>query len=193
MNPRIGAIVLAAGFSTRFDGMKLCAKLANGKTVFSQTLQNIITAIPNIIIVTRPEVAKLLSVKAGTDSSLHIFKGAESGMGSSLSYGIQQIKDWDACLVCLADMPFILPSTYSTLASSLTSERIVIPNYRAKPGNPVGFGKKFFPELIALTGDSGGKKIAFDNPVYLYEVAVNDPAILIDIDTVADLEKFSAS
>ena len=129
MNPRTGAIVLAAGFSTRFGGIKLCAKLANGKTVFSQTLQNIITAIPNSIIVTRPEVAKLLSIKAGTDSSLHLFKCAESGMGSSLSYGIQQIRDWDACLVCLADMPFILPSTYSTLASSLTSERIVIPNY----------------------------------------------------------------
>jgi molybdenum cofactor cytidylyltransferase len=191
MNPKTGAIVLAAGFSTRFGGMKLCAKLANGKTVFNQTLQNIITAIPNSIIVTRPEVAKFLSIRASKYSSLHIFKNAESGMGASLSYGIQQIRDWDACVVCLADMPFILPSTYSTIASSLTLERIVIPNYRSKPGNPVGFGSKFFPELISLIGDSGGKKIAFDNPECLYEVAVDDPAILMDIDTPADLEKFS--
>ena len=99
MTDTIGAIILAAGFSNRFGSSKLLAELDNGNTVFQQTLQNIGTAIPSVLIVSRPEMAPAL-LKYSPD--ILVFEGAEQGMGASLSFAAKQIGDWAGCLVCLA-------------------------------------------------------------------------------------------
>ena len=111
-----GALVLAAGFSNRFGSIKLCAELASGKTVFAQTLDNLQQAIDEVVVVTRPELVEPLIQYCDT---LQIFDQAERGMGATLAYGIALVEDWDSCLVCLADMPFIQPATYRTLAAAL--------------------------------------------------------------------------
>ena len=53
------------------------------------------------------------------------------------------VNNWHACLVCLADMPFIKIETYRSLASQLNQDNIVIPFYQKQAGNPVGFGRLF--------------------------------------------------
>lgn len=190
MSANIGAIVLAAGFSNRFGGTKLSARLNSGSTVLQRTVAIIQSTIPQLLLVTRPEIQPAI-----TDSSLHIevFTDAEKGMGASLAFGMRQALqhyEWDGCLVCLADMPFIKPETYLVLAEAQSPDNIVLPEYEGSTGNPVGFGRIFFAALAGLDGDQGGRDIVRDNPDAVVRIAVNDPAISQDIDTPEDLLRY---
>ena len=162
MTIKVGAIVLAAGFSNRFGSLKLCAELNNGSTVFEQTLQRIRASVPEYKVITRPEIAHQLN---SVETKLNIFHDAEKGMGSTIAFSIGLIDDWDACLICLADMPFIQE-------------------------DPMGFGRKFFPELTQLSGDSGGKPIVQAHKASVVRVRIKEPTILYDIDTPQDLDRF---
>jgi len=186
---KISAIVLAAGFSNRFGSIKLCAQLPNGKTVFQQTLENLGQAVQDILVVTREEVLPLI---ARDEIDIQVFSNPELGMGASLAFGVrkmQQQGSCDGCLVCLADMPFIKPSSYLQISEALRPGNIVIPHYQGKPGNPAGFGKQFFTSLAALTGDQGGRRVVSENRQAVLKLAIDDPGLLNDIDTPADLSQ----
>jgi molybdenum cofactor cytidylyltransferase len=51
----------------------------------------------------------------------------------------------------------------------------------------VVFGCKHFESLAGLQGDSGGKSLLARHPQDLMPIKVTDPAVLMDIDTPADL------
>ncbi len=186
MSTSPGAIVLAAGFSNRYGSLKLCAALDNGKTVYEQTLANIHAAVPDILVVTRPELTARLPKTA---ARLVSFDHAERGMGATLAFAIKQIDTWQGALICLADMPFITPESYRLIAAASTEDRIVIPRAQGQQGNPVAFGRRFFPELIRLTGDNGGRAVAKAHPEALQHLELDDAAILADIDKPEDLRQ----
>ena len=192
MTKPIGAIVLAAGFSSRFGSSKLLAHLSNGKSIFQQTVERIAGVFPDRLVVTRPEMAaQLQSLAQGT--SILSFEHAEQGMGATLAFAAQQIGDWDGCLVCLGDMPFIETSTYRRIADNITADSIVTPTFNSKIGNPAAFGKNFFTDLGALTGDTGGRKLTSIYPQAVRELQVSDPGILQDIDTLEELALYQNS
>jgi len=192
MTKPIGAIVLAAGFSSRFGSSKLLAGLSSGKTVFQQTVERITEAFPERLVVTRPEmVAALQELAQGT--SILRFEHADQGMGATLAFATQQIGDWGGCVVCLGDMPFIETSTYRTIAELVTADSIVTPTFESKMGNPVAFGRSFFTDLEALTGDSGGRRLTNMYPQAIREIQVSDPGILQDIDTAEELALYQGS
>ena len=192
MTKPIGAIVLAAGFSSRFGSSKLLAHLSNGKSIFQQTVERIAEVFPDRLVVTRPEMAaQLQSLAQGT--SILSFEHAEQGMGATLAFAAQQIGDWDGCLVCLGDMPFIETSTYRRIADNITADSIVTPTFNSKMGNPAAFGKNFFTDLGALTGDTGGRKLTSIYPQAVRELQVSDPGILQDSDTLEELALYQNS
>ena len=185
MKSNIGALVLAAGFSRRFGGSKLDAPLADGRPIVNHTLDAISSTFDEVLIVSRPDSGLDLEKWPVTQ-----FEAAEQGMGASLAWGISRLPAWDGCLVCLADMPFVQPRTYRLLAAKLTPGNIVIPGHMGRRGNPVGFGRRFFAELAELDDERGGRKIIRRHEVDVLEIPVEDPAVLMDIDTPADLSRF---
>ncbi len=192
MTKPIGAIVLAAGFSTRFGSSKLLAPLQAGKTVFQQTLERIAEVFPERFVVTRPQLSdELQSLAPGT--AIRSFKRAEQGMGASLAFAAKHIGDWRGCVVCLGDMPFIKSSTYLFIAEHLSEEAIVIPTFEGRAGNPVAFSKGYFSELSMLDGDSGGKSLIQLHSQDVRRLPVDDPGILQDVDTQAELTRYQGS
>ena len=192
MTKPVGAIVLAAGFSSRFGSSKLLAELSSGKTVFQQTVERIAEAFPELLVVTRPEMVTALQ-KLAQSTSILGFEHADQGMGATLAFAAQQIEDWDGCVVCLGDMPFIETSTYSLIAELVTVDSIVTPTFDSKMGNPVAFGKNLYTDLEALTGDSGGRRLTSMYPQAVRELRVSDPGILQDIDTLEELTLYQDS
>tara|TARA_B110000879_G_scaffold143231_1_gene186238 strand:- start:1801 stop:2379 length:579 start_codon:yes stop_codon:yes gene_type:complete len=192
MTKPVGAIVLAAGFSSRFGSSKLLAELSSGKTVFQQTVERIAEAFPELLVVTRPEMVTALQ-KLAQGTSILGFEHADQGMGATLAFAAQQIGDWDGCVVCLGDMPFIEASTYSLIAELVTVDSIVTPTFDSKMGNPVAFGKNLYTDLEALTGDSGGRRLTSMYPQAVRELRVSDPGILQDIDTLEELTLYQDS
>ncbi len=185
--PPQGVILLAAGFSRRFGGIKLNALLPNGNTVFGQTYARIKAATDNILVVTRPELLNILLAAGSPPESTVLCPDADKGMGHTLACGIQGIPDWSAALVCLADMPFVETATYTQLLNSLNEDSIVVPEYRGQRGNPVGFGSKWFELLAGATGDVGARGVMREHAGSILKVAVEDEGVLRDVDVPGDL------
>jgi molybdenum cofactor cytidylyltransferase len=110
-------------------------------------------------------------------------------MGDSLAAGIQHIagQGYDACLVALADMPWVTPATLAALVAALGEAPLVAPVWRGRRGHPVGFGARYFAELGQLSGDAGARGVLQRHAAELLQLPVEDPGIVRDVDTVVDL------
>jgi len=186
---RIGALLLAAGFSSRFGGVKLLAALDSGTRVFDQSYARLQAAVPETVVLTRSELSSELDATA---RRVEVFSEAERGMGATLAFGMQFTGGWDACMICLSDMPFIVSDTYRALAEQATPDSILLPECDGETGNPVVFGSAFFSELGKLSGDAGGKVLIRQHPDKVIKLKLQDRAILMDIDTPQDLAQLQA-
>lgn len=193
---KVGAILLAAGFSRRFGGIKLQARLPDGSTLLNKCFNTIAQATDNIIIVGRQE---LLDIGTYTFLPQHpglqlvLCKDAESGMGHSLASAINHIpNDWHSVLICLADMPFIRADTLKAIMASSTENNIVIPVWQSQRGHPVSFGRRYFKELANSEGDAGGRHVIKQYSQYIKELVTDDVGIVQDIDTPEALTLLTA-
>jgi CTP:molybdopterin cytidylyltransferase MocA len=50
-------------------------------------------------------------------------------------------------------------------------------------GNPVLFGRRHFPALRALSGDTGAKAVITANLASVFDLPVTDESVLVDLDT----------
>jgi molybdenum cofactor cytidylyltransferase len=188
-----GILLLAAGFSRRFGGVKLAATLPEGETVIARTLKQLRAVHAPLRIVTRPDLHALLLASGARPEELVLCEDAALGMGHTLAAGMRDMPPWRGCLVCLADMPFIRPDTLHSLLQTLQHDRILVPVYKDARGNPVGFGAEWFAALQACSGDAGAREIVRGHPDRIDLLHVDDPGILQDIDTPADLTRHQAS
>lgn len=115
-----------------------------------------------------------------------------SGLASSLHTGLAALPgDCDGVLICLGDMPLVTAAHLDALIEAFDPEQghaICVPVRNGKRGNPVLFARRFFAEMLTLTGDVGAKSLIGLHGHLVREVALDDDAVLIDIDTPADLE-----
>ena len=82
------------------------------------------------------------------------------------------------------------PALIDALAEAFDPARraICVPVRGGRRGNPVLWGRAFFPELLALEGDAGGKQLMALHEDVLYELEAGDDGPFIDIDTPEDLK-----
>lgn len=181
----VGAILLAAGSARRMGEDKLLADLG-GKALALHALDAILTAgfvKPIVALAPGHALAALL------DGRARIVEVADhaQGMGHSLAAAIAQVPaEWNAAIICLADMPFVRPATLAALARKGRAEAIVRPGFEGMAGNPVLWGCDYFGPLAKLTGDQGGRSLLERYSAELFECY--DPGVLIDVDTRDSLE-----
>lgn len=114
---------------------------------------------------------------------------ADEGMGVTISQCVAAFENADALFVALADMPLLQRSTLDELQRRVAIDRIVYPMINGRRGHPVLFGKNFFSLLAELSGDRGGASLISRYPSSCIEVSVDDPGVLFDIDTPADMHR----
>lgn len=192
------AIVLAAGKSSRAKNIhKLLSTLGN-KTVIATTIDNLL-GVKNlkIMVITGHRASEINACMPAKKVSCAHNPGFEQGMGTSIAVGMAVLTEPTGyAFICLGDMPFVQPSTYEKMlktASEISGAAIFIPTFHGKRGHPVLWHNRFFADLKRLHGDTGGKKIISDNPEKVIEVPVDDPGILIDLDTPEMLAQFGVT
>ncbi|MBI1991250.1 MAG: nucleotidyltransferase family protein, partial [Betaproteobacteria bacterium] len=115
---------------------------------------------------------------------------AARGMGASLAHGVAARRGADGWLIALADMPLIESATIAAIVHEIEAGRhLVAPTYQGQRGHPVGLGKRFGAQLLALDGDAGARDIIAAHPGELALIECDDPGVLQDIDRRADLAK----
>lgn len=182
-----GFLVLAAGFHRRFGAPKLLQPLADDRPLIQHTLQNICATGLPVALVHKPDDQALLQAIESFSIKTIASPNAEQGMGSSLSSGIKNCRDWNGWIICLADMPLIQTQTYNLLAEALIHSPIVIPTHQKQNGHPRGFQSVFIEKLCALKGDNGAREIIESHKNQLQLLEVNDPGILVDVDHPQDI------
>lgn len=188
----VGILVLAAGRSRRFGSDKRQALLPDGRRVLDAVLEQINESGLPVMLCLDANDDDLVFEMDGRNILFHRCQRAGEGMGATLAEGVVHIPSWDGLLVTLADMPWVRPSSYTAIAQQMKPERICVPSHNGRRGHPVGFGKHFFRELAALSGDSGARDLLAKHKAKVREIPLCDPAIHCDIDIPENLSPSSA-
>ena len=191
-NSLIGAVVLAAGKSTRMGEPKQLLPLG-GKPLLEHIMANLRSIKLNEIVVVLGCGANAVRNRVDLhDIKVVENKNYEQGIGISLGVGLSALAGaTDGVLVVLADQPLVRSETYEQLIDEYrqSHSQIVIPTYRGFRGNPVLLDRSVFPEIMALSGDVGCRAIFGDHSGGITKVAVEDVGILLDIDTKDDFAR----
>lgn len=184
-------VLLAAGTGSRFDpeGLrnKLLAPLPNGIAVAHEAAHRLLLVVPRVIAVVRPGAETLAHTLNEAGCDVVFAAGSVRGMGASLAAAIEADTEGESWIVALADMPRIAVSTIETIARALDAGKpLVAPFHEGQRGHPVGFGFGHREALLALDGDAGARALLTSQA--LTRIDVNDPGILRDVDTPADLD-----
>lgn len=193
MRIRPTIVVLAAGQGRRFLGArhKLEQPLA-GSTVLGTTLANAIQTRLPVLVVTTAALAPLVADQvAHRDTVVVSDIDARRGIGYSIAAGVLERASSPGWLILPGDMPLVRPSTLLAVASKLDQHPVAYAQHRGRRGHPVGFGAELYSELVALSGDDGARRLIARYPGMAAEV--DDPGVLVDVDTEADLDAVRAA
>ncbi len=152
------------------------------------SFRNLKLALADVLVVVRPNEVRLRELLESEGAMVTICAEAHLGMGHSFACGVAASRDADGWIIALADMPFLQPATIRRIAASVQGTGgIALPAYRGDRGHPVGFGRRYRDELLELTGDAGARGVLTRHAPEVEAVDCDDPGILRDIDTRADL------
>jgi molybdenum cofactor cytidylyltransferase len=181
-----GAIILAAGRSSRMGGAHKLLELWRGKPLVAHVADAIAAAgLPPPVIVLGARAADVRAALGDRPGHFVIAEDHEDGLAHSLRAGIATAPAaWAGALVCLGDMPRIEPGLLRALAAA---PGVAVPVWDGRRGNPVRWPRALFPRLQALAGDVGGKAILADQAGAVTVIAASSDAIFDDIDTPAAL------
>ena len=192
---RIVGVLLAAGQGSRFGADKLLAPLPSPSfgspepgIVGAKACAALAAVLPTPIAVIRPGDHRLAMVLQAHGADVIECPRAPEGMGASLACAVAAAPDAIGWVIALADMPWIRPDTIARVADAIAGGAIVAaPFYDGRRGHPVGFGRACHAELVGLSGDEGARAVLARHAGDLWQIPVDDPGILRDVDTPADL------
>lgn len=181
-------VVLAAGQGSRFTGPrhKLEQPLASGSVLGTTLRQALETQLPVVVVTTAGLVPVVADQMARRDIVVVSDAEARRGMGHSIAAGVSERASAAGWLVLPGDMPLVRPATLLKVAAAVEQHPIAYAQHKGRRGHPVAFGAELYSELVALSGDEGARRLIARYPACACEV--DDPGVLVDVDTVADLE-----
>ena len=189
---QIAAIVLAAGWSARFGANKLLAPI-EGKPIVRHAAEAALASRASpVVVVTGNTASAVTAALSGLVVEIVENQAFANGLSTSLKCGLRNVPaDCDAAVILLGDMPFVRPALIDALIEAFdpaNRRAICVPVRNRRRGNPVLWGRAFFPELLSLDGDAGAKRLMTRHEDVLYELEAGDDGPFIDIDTPEDLK-----
>jgi molybdenum cofactor cytidylyltransferase len=195
---RLGAIVLAAGQSSRFRGAggasatKLVEKLGGEPIVRMAAEAALASKARPVVVVTghaRPSVEAAL---AGLGVGIAVNPEFSTGLASSLKTGISAMPlDVAGALVLLGDMPWVEARLIDALIDAFLANEGALaaaPKRAGRRGNPVLLGRGLFEAAMRLEGDEGARRLISSlGAGELVEVEAAGAGVIVDIDTPDDL------
>ena len=180
-------IVLAAGQGRRFGGSghKLEQRLGDSDVLGSSLRHAVESGLPVVVVTTAALAPLAVRHLAVGDVVVVSDEEAQRGMGRSIASGVAARPHAAGWLILPGDMPLVRPASIRAVAAALRQSPVAYAQYRGRRGHPVGFGAELYSELVVLDSDEGARRIAARYPAL--GVEVDDPGVLLDVDTPADL------
>ena len=180
--PKISAILMAAGFSRRMGADKLFMRYQN-KTLIEHALA-LLDELPvyeKILVTTAGRLEKLTLPPAVTAVINH---NPEAGQSESLRLGLGKATgQW--YLFLNADQPKLKASALLPMLDLAKDnpEKIIYPASNGSCFSPVLFHEIFRPKLLSITGDTGGRQLRTANASACVPFIAANPDEFMDVDT----------
>ncbi len=182
----IAAVLLAAGQSSRMGQHKLLLPLL-GKPLVLHAVQSALASEADetlVVVGYRTEAVR----EALADQPVRIIENPDyaQGQSTSLRAGVAALAaKTEAALILLGDQPLLTADMLNMLIAAWkrAASPIVAPVYGGQRGNPVLFSRALFPELLAVSGDQGGRAVLQRHAGETLLVQMEDPAAALDVDT----------
>lgn len=193
MSNRYGAILLAAGLSSRFARGDKLLHPWHGRPLLSWAADTVCAAalVVRVAVVGPADDAKR-SVVEGAGLACVINPQPADGMGSSIAIGARALPDdLDGVLVALGDMPAVTREDFGRLIAAFERDgfcTLVAPTYQGQRGHPVFFSTIHLAALRALSGDHGARAVLQSAAATTRLVPVTNAGVLRDFDTVEAFE-----
>ena len=186
---QVAALVLAAGQSSRMAPLnKLLLPGQDGRPMVARVVDNVLASGARpVLVVTGHAREEVEAALAGRDVRfIHAADHAE-GLSASLKAGLAALPEQvEGALICLGDMPLVKGPAIARLLAAFDPEEgraVVMPTHAGQQGNPVLWAREFFPEMMALTGDAGARRLISRHAERVAEVDMPDDSVLRDFDT----------
>ena len=184
-----GIVALAAGLSSRYGGNKLLEEQVDGCPLYEVTLDKLgaFSDCTRVIVTRFPEIAGAAGER-GVRAVIN--QEPERGISHSLQLGLteclRQNPDLRGVLCMVCDQPYLEPATMERILEEGFSYpgAIVCAGHGERRGNPVLWDRSYFPELLELTGDTGGRQVIKRYPERVRLVECGEKE-LADVDTRA--------
>jgi CTP:molybdopterin cytidylyltransferase MocA len=182
--------VLAAGSSTRFDGVKQLAMLGDRPLVRWAVDAAVASDLRPVVTVVGRRAGPIEAVlPQGVD--VVRARRAKAGISRSLRALVEALEGWrqiGAVCVGLADQPQVGEEAYRRLARAYDAgATLAVATYAGVRQNPVLIARPLWPRVKELRGDIGARALMPETDVT--EVDCTDTGSPDDIDTPADLER----
>lgn len=187
-----GIVILAAGSSSRLGRPKQLLKYKGNSLIRLTVAEAIKMAANNVIVVSGASRQQVEGELEGLAISLVYNPEWEEGMASSIRCGVAELlknfPDIQNVILAVCDQPFVNAAQFESLLKEkiASGKDIVASAYKNTLGVPALFDRKYFQELLLLTGQQGAKKLL---DTFSEDVSqVPFPEGNIDIDTIEDYE-----
>jgi len=183
------AIILAAGSSTRMGTQKLLLPY-NSSTIIETVVDHVLeSSIDKIMIVLGNDKDEITKALGNKPVEFCHNPHPENGMLSSVKCGFNALPEESRIsLVYLGDQPGISPFVTNRIIDVYNQglHGIVIPVYKNRRGHPLLVDIKYRKEIEKLDMEKGLRSLMQLFPSDILEVEVDEPGILVDIDTKED-------
>ncbi|MBE9517019.1 MAG: nucleotidyltransferase family protein [Bacteroidetes bacterium] len=183
------AVILAAGSSRRMGSQKLLLPFGQN-TIIGTVIDNVLnSSVENVMVVLGANQEKVRDAIGNLPVRFCYNKEHEKGMLSSIICGIRDLpQEAVAALIFLGDQPGIPPAVTNKVIDAYMEELvgIVIPVHNHRRGHPLLVDMKYRKEIEHLDLEEGLRALRHHFPDDVMEVEVDEPGILVDIDTRED-------
>lgn len=188
-------IILAAGLSSRMGTPKQLLSI-DGLSMLDHAVEAALAAGLDSPIVVLGHTAEQIKSQARLLSSCTVVinDSYRSGLSTSLKCGIEASRpETTAYVFMLADQPLVTGTLIKKLLKAFEERRpdILHPVYQGQRGNPVIITSRLRKRLLEAKGDSGARFLFNDPHLTIIPYPVTTPAVIVDIDTPEDLQKFN--
>lgn len=179
----LGAVILAAGDARRL-GVPKALLTRDGETALARVVRiaRAVGCDPLVVVVGR-HGAEIRASGSAEGATLVPNPAPEHGRTGSLKVGLGAAR-MDEALVWPVDRPCAAEATVRALAAATGDVRL--PVHENHRGHPILLAGAALREVLALADDAPLHDVVHRDAARVREVRMNDPGILVDLDTPED-------
>lgn len=187
----VGAVVLAAGISSRMGQPKVLLPWTEKQTILEHIVDQLLNArIEHIVVVSGHMAKEVKALMEPMGVKVVYNRSYKTGeMLSSLKVGLHALpENVSASLVVLGDQPRIQPKVVYQILTAYSEGigEIIAPRFESQRGHPILIDRRFWPDIWNLPRGSAPRVAIEMQSERIHYVNVDTDSVVSDVDTPDD-------